>query len=188
MKQINQQEELVRSVIRKSSELFPEAADFRKIDDAAIGGWANRKRKTNPKLAISDTMRFQIGANVTESPGSQKKAVRLLINDNEGNATIQTASPTESQFRKQRFKSDYIDNSFINEYEGTPQVRTINRGEKEEIFGEMKFPQIDVKSDNNTVNPKTQTKDMKARKPGQVRNSLYAHSFCQGGKQAARLK
>ena len=58
----------MRSMIRKSSELFPEKSEYRKIDEARIG-WAQRKRKTNPKLNVSESMRFSSGA-PGDSPSS----------------------------------------------------------------------------------------------------------------------
>ena len=49
MKQVNKQEAEVLDMIKKSTTLFPERKDFSKINDAAIG-WAARKRKTNPRI------------------------------------------------------------------------------------------------------------------------------------------
>ena len=78
-RKINAQEQKVLQMIRKSTTLFPDKEEYRKIDDAAIG-WAHNKRKTNPKLNVSDSLRFSIDRN--ESPrASQKKEVRLLLND-----------------------------------------------------------------------------------------------------------
>ena len=93
-RKINAQEEKVLQMIRKSTTLFPDKDEYRKIDDAAIG-WAHKKRKTNPKLNVSDSMRFSVHKD-GESPTSTKKAVRLLINDNEGNARIEAPSPPAS--------------------------------------------------------------------------------------------
>ena len=96
MKKINKQEEQVLQMMKHSSSLFPAKEQFNKIDDAAIG-WAHRKRKTNPKLDTTDSMRFstaEINDTRLSSPTiSQKKAVRVMTYDDAGNVVITPASP-----------------------------------------------------------------------------------------------
>ena len=94
-------------MIKKSTGLFPERKDFKKINDAAVG-WASRKRKTNPRIDLLDSMRMS-GINGTnssyhamDSPRtiSQKKAVRLMLNEPDGSVSIEPASPAVSAREK----------------------------------------------------------------------------------------
>lgn len=112
-------------MMKKSSTLFPDKEQFQKIDDAAIG-WAHRKRKTsNPKLRQSESMRFStagksISSRVIGSPNaqSQRKAVRIKINDGEGNVSIEPASPAVSHARKKiiyKSESSHLDEGDIND-------------------------------------------------------------------------
>lgn len=64
-------------------------------------------------------MRFSVGGAPGESPNSQKKAVRVLTNDADGNITIETASPPASQV-KNRIQSPEPDMTSINELDTTP--------------------------------------------------------------------
>ena len=96
MKQVSKQEAEVLSMIKKSTTMFPERKDFKRINDGAIG-WAINKRKTNPRIENNDSMRFS-DANAMQrmdSPraGSQKKAVRLMLNEPDGSISIEPASP-----------------------------------------------------------------------------------------------
>ena len=102
MKQVSKQEAEVLNMIKMSTSMFPERKEFTKINDAAIG-WASRKRKTNPRLDVQDpTMRFSTvnagSSREYDSPRtvSQKKAVRLMLNEPDGSVSIEPASPAES--------------------------------------------------------------------------------------------
>lgn len=98
MRKINKQEEQVLSMMQHSSSLFPTKDQFHRFDDAAIG-WAAKKRKTHAKLETSDSLHFSSvdRESLVKSPTwSQKKAVRLMTKDNEGNVTIEPASPSVS--------------------------------------------------------------------------------------------
>lgn len=95
MKQVSKQEAEVLDMIKKSTTLFPERKDFSKINDAAIG-WAARKRKTNPRFDnMHDSMRLSAvnatsSSNRMDSPRtvSQKKAVRVMLNEPDGSVSI----------------------------------------------------------------------------------------------------
>ena len=44
MKKVNEQEEKLIAMVKRSSVLFPERKDFKQFDDVAIGWAANRKK------------------------------------------------------------------------------------------------------------------------------------------------
>ena len=54
MKKVNEQEEKLIAMVKRSSVLFPERKDFKQFDDVAIGWAANRKKMAMRGLVEPD--------------------------------------------------------------------------------------------------------------------------------------
>ena len=99
-------------MMKLSTTLFPEKKEFHKINDAAIG-WAHRKRKASHRLETLDTIRFHGNTGSIKDTGSptasQKKAVRLMINEPDGGYRIEEASPVSQSRKRILIKNKSLD-------------------------------------------------------------------------------